>query len=76
MKKIYIKPVVEVDFLETSDILAGSPHVTTNNFDGTNIPNDNSGINGTVTEGPGEDEPDNFGAKSLNSWFANDDFFL
>lgn len=30
MKKLYIMPFIEIELIEASDILAGSPHVESN----------------------------------------------
>ena len=72
MKKLYIMPFIEIELIEASDILAGSPHVESNDAitDGNYTP----GINGTITEGPGDGEEDNFGAKGGSTFIWDDEF--
>lgn len=65
MKKIYIQPTIEIEIIEASDILAGSPTLEEENYDGTK-PED---VDPIVKPG-GED---NF-AKRGNTWFDDTDW--
>ncbi len=64
MKKIYIQPTIEVETIETSNIMAGSPHLIEDNYDGTIITDD---INNKIEEGDGGDF-----AKGTGFWTYDD----
>lgn len=49
MKKLYIQPVIEVEIIETPDLLAGSPHLEQDNFDDT--PNEDPPVDPVVKPG-------------------------
>lgn len=70
MKKLYIKPTIEVEQIEASSICAGSPNLTNTGFDGSDNNNGNNHVDNKPTEGDGTDFG---GAKGTNTWFLDFD---
>lgn len=61
MRKLYIQPSIEIEIMDATDLLAGSPTVETEEFDNSK----GDGPDGTLTGGDGT----NFGfAKGNNHW--------
>lgn len=66
MKKLYIRPTIEVEQIEASSICAGSPQIKVENptEDGPVVP---------PTKPEGTDDTGLFGAKGTNTWFLDFD---